>query len=96
MEAASIPEPVLRDRHLELFFDEASARMEEIQEAMRGAGWKTARTGLSVMAAIPGVKILGLVGTCGMFSPERVPGTSRVTLRMLACLEELLGIEQET
>jgi hypothetical protein len=62
VEAASIPEPVLRDRHLELFFDEASARMEEIQEAMRGAGWKTARTGLSVIAAIPGVKILGLVG----------------------------------
>ncbi len=63
VDAASISDPVLRDRHLEIFFDETRTRMEEIQEAMRGAGWETARTGLSVIAAIPGVSsILGLVG----------------------------------
>ncbi len=63
IEAASISHPTLRERRLEIFFEEAEAGVQQIQEAMRGAGWKTGRTSLSVLAAIPGVTpLLGLAG----------------------------------
>jgi len=61
--AASIADPALRRRHLDLFVDEAEERIGEIETAMRSAGWSTARAGLSVVAAIPGVSpLLGLAG----------------------------------
>ena len=61
VDAASIPNAVLRQQRLQIYLDEAEKRIQEIQEAMRGAGWETARTGLSVLAAIPGVSpLLGL------------------------------------
>lgn len=63
VDAASISDAVLRERRLQIFFDEAEASVQEIQEAMRGAGWATAKTSLSVLAAIPGVSpLLGLAG----------------------------------
>jgi len=63
VDEANILDPMLRDRHLDLFFDEARARMEEIQEAMRGAGWEAAKATLEIIGAIPGVSsIVGLVG----------------------------------
>lgn len=59
--SANIADPALRQRNLELFFNEARGNIQEIQEAMRGAGWETARRGLAVIAAIPGVSpLLGL------------------------------------
>ena len=61
--AANIADPALRQRHLDVFFDEAKERILEIQESMDSAGWETARSGLSVIVAIPGVSpTLGLVG----------------------------------
>ncbi|MDI6816675.1 MAG: hypothetical protein QME41_05735 [Actinomycetota bacterium] len=60
---ADIGDAALRQRRLEVFFDEAKVRISEIQAAMRGAGWQTARRGLSVITAIPGISpILGLAG----------------------------------
>lgn len=61
VDAASVQDPALRARRLDLFFNEAGASMEGIQEAMRGAGWETARTTLEVIGAIPGVSpVVGL------------------------------------
>jgi hypothetical protein len=63
IDASSVPDPGLRQRRLEIFFDEADVRIGEIQEDMRGAGWETARACFSVIAAVPGVSpILGLLG----------------------------------
>lgn len=61
--AANISDLVLRQRSLELFYSEAAERIDEIQEEMRGAGWRTAKTGLSVIAVVPGAsQLFGLVG----------------------------------
>ncbi len=53
--AAAIEDDLLRQRHLDIFFDESAARVEEIQAAMRGERWETTKASLSVLAAIPGV-----------------------------------------
>lgn len=58
VDTAAIADPALRERRVEIFFDEARDRIEEIQEAMQGAGWRPAKVGLSVIAAIPGVSPL--------------------------------------
>jgi hypothetical protein len=61
VDAANVQDPALRARRLDLFFDEARANMEGIQEAMRGAGWETVKTTLDVIGAIPGVSpVVGL------------------------------------
>ena len=63
VDAASIPDAALRKRRLQIYLDEAEERVAEIQEAMKSAGWETARTGFSVLAAVPGASpILGLAG----------------------------------
>ncbi len=77
IDALDISEPALRRRHLELFFDEAQEHTGEIQEEMRSAGWETAKAGLSVIAAVPGVS--ALVGLAGALwnaispAPQPVP-----------------------
>jgi hypothetical protein len=63
IDASNIGDRELRQRHLEIFFDEARERVEGIQEAMRGTGWETVKAGVSVIAALPGVS--PLVGLCG-------------------------------
>ena len=64
IQAAGIPNPALRDRHLAVFVDEVEARIAEIQATMQGVGWRTARASLSVLAAIPGVTpLVGLAST---------------------------------
>lgn len=61
--AANVADPGLRQRHLDIFFEEARESIQEIQDDMRSAGWETARNGLSVLVAIPGISpMLGLVG----------------------------------
>jgi len=77
--AAAIENVTLRDRHLELFIDEAKARIEEIRSSMRGAGWRTAERGLSVIAAIPGASpLLGLAGAIwGAVSGGNQPQVAR-------------------
>jgi hypothetical protein len=63
VEASNIVDAELRQRHLEIFFDEAGERVEQICEAMHSAGWKTAKASVSVITAIPGVPVLfGLLG----------------------------------
>src|SRR5436309_15843452 len=57
----SVPAQVDIRSQLRREFSQASIR--EIQEKMPDAGWDTARIGLSMLAAIPGVSpLLGLVG----------------------------------
>ncbi len=63
IDASNINDHALRQRHLEIFFEEAQERVKGIQEAMRGAGWETVRAGFSVVAALPGVS--PLIGLCG-------------------------------
>jgi hypothetical protein len=67
----------LRQRHLELFFDEAEDRIQAIQAEMRGAGWETAKASVSVIGAIPGMSpIVGLVGAlwnASIGEPGHVP-----------------------
>jgi hypothetical protein len=58
IDAAAISDLTLRERKLALFTKEARGRIAEIQEAMRGAGWRTVKAGLAVVAAIPGVSQL--------------------------------------
>jgi hypothetical protein len=59
---AALPDEVLRQRQLDLFFEECAARIEEIEAMMRDAQWRTIREGFSVLAAIPGVgPMFGLV-----------------------------------
>jgi len=63
IDASTISDALLRERRLEIFLEEAEVKIRELQEEMRGAGWKTARTGLSVITAIPGMSpLLGLAG----------------------------------
>jgi hypothetical protein len=52
--AEALGDDLLRQRQLELFFEEADARVEGIQAAMHDAGWETGRASFSVLAAIPG------------------------------------------
>jgi hypothetical protein len=62
IEAANKSDDFLQQRQLELFFDEAAVRREEIQAAMHGAGWKTIQGSLSVLSAVPGApQMFGLV-----------------------------------
>jgi hypothetical protein len=59
--AAVIGDDVLRQRQLDIFFEESAARIEEIEEAMHGERWVTTKASVSVLAAIPGVpQIFGL------------------------------------
>ena len=63
VQAASIQHPELRRRQLEIFVDEAEEQIQEIQSWMHSAGWRVARGGLSVIAAIPGATwMFGLLG----------------------------------
>lgn len=63
VDAVSITDSALRQRHLEIFYDEAEDRIRQIQSAMGGAGWNTVRAGLSIVAAFPGASpLLGLAG----------------------------------
>jgi hypothetical protein len=75
VDAASLSDPALRERRLEIFFDEARGRMEQIDQAMRGARWQTVKAGLQVIAAIPGVSsLVGLVGALWDFVSKGAPG----------------------
>jgi len=59
--AAVIADDALRQRQLDIFFEESAARIEEIQAAMGDARWDTTKASLSVLAAIPGVpQVFGL------------------------------------
>lgn len=77
IDALNVSDPELRQRRLDLFFDEAEVRIQEIQEDMRGAGWETAKAGVSVIGAVPGVSpIVGLVGAlwnAGTGEPRQIP-----------------------
>jgi hypothetical protein len=77
IEALNISDPDLRQRHLDLFFDEAEERIQEIQAEMHGSGWETAKAGVAVIGAIPGVSpIVGLVGAlwnAGTGEPRQIP-----------------------
>jgi hypothetical protein len=61
--ALAIPDEFLRQRQLNIFFEEAAQSIEEIQASMSDARWRTVRGTLSVLAAIPGALWpLGLAG----------------------------------
>jgi hypothetical protein len=62
IKVTTIPDELLRARQLELFYEEARERMDEIQAYMVETGWTAARGGLSVLAAVPGVsQLFGLL-----------------------------------
>lgn len=64
--AASISDRTLRQRHLDIFSQEAAESIKEIQASMRDARWETVRGMVSVVAAIPGVsQLFGLAGAIG-------------------------------
>ncbi len=58
IDATSTPDPRLRRRRLEIFYEEADEQIRRIQAAMKSAGWDTARGGLSIVAAVPGASAL--------------------------------------
>ncbi len=61
--AASISDKTLRQRNLDIFFEEAAESIKDIQASMHDAGWETIRGMVSVVAAIPGVsQLFGLTG----------------------------------
>jgi hypothetical protein len=63
IDALNIGNPELRQQRLDLFYEEAEARIQAIHEEMHGAGWETAKAAVSVIGAVPGVSpIVGLVG----------------------------------
>ncbi len=77
--AAAINDDTLRQRRLDIFFNESDASIEEIQAAMSGAGWETVKASFKVLAAIPGAsQVFGLVAALLDASPERqLTGPSR-------------------
>lgn len=61
--AASISNRTLRQRNLEIFYEEAAESIKEIQASMHDARWDTVRGMVSVVAAIPGAsRFFGLAG----------------------------------
>lgn len=52
---AALPDEVLRQRQVDVFFEECADRIEEIEATMHNAQWQTIRGAFSVLAAIPGV-----------------------------------------
>lgn len=77
--AAAIEDDLLRQRQLDIFFDESAARVEEIQEAMRNERWRTIKASLSVLAAIPGAsQMFGLAAAFwDALSPRQRQDASR-------------------
>ena len=74
--AAVIDNEALRQRRLDIFFEESDDRIEEIKAAMRGSGWATIEGSVKVLSAIPGVPpVVGLAAALwDALSDRRQPG----------------------
>jgi hypothetical protein len=75
----NISDSTLRNRQLDLFYEEADHQIIEIQKTMQSFGWKTIRAGISVLSAIPGIPpLFGLMGAISDLIPSINPRVKNV------------------